>query len=94
MKPVISILLILSVLAGTAVSIHSPVSREPMTDVQMSSALGTGFWGGFACGVAAGATVAGLGFAATVTTAGVGTIWAIAIGTSLAGHVFGACLLL
>ncbi len=94
MKAFFASLLILSVVALAGSPTSSPLSGVQLTPDEMSAALGTGFWGGLICGVAAGGVVAGVTAATTVTTAGAGAVWGIAVGTSLAIHVFGACMLL
>ena len=94
MKALISSLLILPVLvlAGSASTL--PTSSSPMTAAQLAEASGAGFWGGLACGIAAGTTI--IGGAAIITAAGAGTTvgLGVAFATSVALHVDVICALL
>jgi hypothetical protein len=64
----------------------------PMTAAQVLLSAGTGFWGGFVCGAAAGFLA--VGTMAIVTAAGAGTTLAagVALGTSVSLEVFAVCL--
>jgi hypothetical protein len=94
MKFFTSLLLILSVfvLAGSAANL--PISSSPMTAGQLAAASGAGFWGGFACGVAAGVSI--FGVAAIITAAGAGTTVGVgvAFAASAALHVDAICALI
>jgi hypothetical protein len=65
-----------------------------MTPGQMALASGAGFWGGLACGLAAGATI--IGGAAIITALGAGTTvtLGVAFATSAALHIDVICALL
>ena len=91
MKSLLATFLILAVTTLGASEAISPASI--MTSAEMSSATGGDFWGGAACGAAVAGVAVGLA-AAAVTTGGAGIVWAIAAGTSIAGHVSLFCAML
>jgi hypothetical protein len=93
MKPLLALFLILTVGLLASAETVSPVATAALTPTEMSAATGAGFWGGVLCGAA----VAGVGVglvAATAATGGAAAIWAIAIGTSVAGHVALGCAMI
>ena len=94
MKALISSLLILSVLVLAGSAFTLPASSSPMTAAQLAAASGAGFWGGLACGIAAGVTI--VGGAMIITAAGGGTTvgLGVAFATSAALHVDVICALL
>ncbi len=94
MKAILTSLVILSVLAGTVPPTSAPSSSVPLTLTELSSAAGTGFWGGLICGAAAAGVVVGVSAALAAATAGVGSPAAIAVGTSVSLHVFGVCMMM
>jgi hypothetical protein len=94
MKAFVASLLILSVFALSGIQSVSPTASAPMTLAQLSSAVGTGFWGGLGCGLAAAGVGIGVAAAITAVTVGTGSPLAIGVGTSLALHVVAVCAML
>ncbi len=94
MKTNVALAVLLSVLIGVAFQASPGGASVPMTVSELSSAAGTGFWGGLLCGAAAGGTAVGVAAAITAATSGVGSPLAIGIGTSLSAHVFAACMMI
>jgi hypothetical protein len=94
MKAMISALLILAVVTLAGSGTGMPVSSVLMNAGQMATAVGAGFWGGFACGLAAIGTVAA--GAAIITAVGAGTTvtLGIAFAFSAAAHIDAVCAMI
>jgi hypothetical protein len=94
MKPLLALVLILSVVSLTGAEPISRIASVPISGTQLSALIGAGFGGGAVCGIALGAAViAGLGIAAAAT-AGTSLPFSVCLGFSLAVHIDAICLLL
>jgi hypothetical protein len=94
MKPMIAMLLILTMSSTAGSGLCAPVSSALMTADQLAAAAGAGFWGGMACGlaaittaVAAGAIITAVGGGATI---GIGVAMAFSVGV----HIDAVCLMI
>lgn len=94
MKALIVTMLILSVVSLAALDVPTRLESERMTSSQMAAIVGSGFWGGLVCGVAAGVTAVGV--TAIVTAAGAGTTISLGVvfGYVAAAEVTAVCALL
>jgi len=94
MKPMIGMLLILTMISPAGSGLCAPVSSALMTADQLAAAGGAGFWGGMACGLAALTTAAAAGAIITAlgggTTVGLGVAMAFSVGV----HIDAVCMLL
>ena len=70
-KTAVVSLIALALLAPAVSGAASPLTSSIMDPVQLAAAAGAGFWGGLACGIAAGAVI--VGGAAIISALGGGT---------------------
>ncbi len=93
MKAFVALTAILAVLGCVVLQAAHQTSSVPLTLTELSSSIGSGFWGGLLCGAAAGGVAVGVAAALTAASGGVGSPLAIGIGTSLSLHVYAVCLM-
>lgn len=94
MKPFLTLVLILSVLALAGSEPASRIAGTPLTSGQLAANYGAGFTGGTICSMAGVALAVGVFGIVSAFSAGAALPLSFCFGASLAAHIVAGCALL
>lgn len=94
MKPILALVLILSIVSLAWAEPASAVASVPMTAAQLAGSVGGGFFGGLICGLGVTALVIGGSAILAAATAGTTVPLSVCFGTVVGAHITAVCLML
>jgi hypothetical protein len=94
MKPILALILILSIVSLAWAEPSSVVASAPMTAAQLAGSVGGGFWGGAICGLSLTALAVGGEAILAAATGGATLPLSVCFGTTVAAEITAICLAL
>lgn len=94
MKPILALVLMLSIVSLAWTEPAPAVASVPMTAAQLAASVGAGFFGGAICGLSMAALVVGGSAILAAATGGATLPFSVYFGTVAAAHITAVCLML